>query len=190
MNDEEWRSVVGWEGLYDVSNLGRVKRTAPARNGHAPGACLRPPLDSSGYQHVTLYRPGEQRVFRKVHVIVALAFLGPRPPGLQVNHMDGNKLNNRASNLEYVTLQENMRHRQPWSPPHRAFFSGKLGPEEALEIRRLSATGLSQRALAARFEVGRQSIREVLRDRILPSAQVQAYLEGTLTYRKRKVAAR
>jgi hypothetical protein len=96
---EEWRCVVEWEGEYEVSSIGRVrhvhKRQRPLRFGKS----------NSGYFGVTLSR---QRVH--VHQLVARAFIGECPKGHQVNHIDGDKLNNLASNLEYLTPQENVRH--------------------------------------------------------------------------------
>lgn len=65
-------------------------------------------LSPDGYPEVTAGRHGRGRV--KVHNLVAMAFLGGRPEGFQVNHIDGNKENNKASNLEYVSQKENLRH--------------------------------------------------------------------------------
>src|SRR3972149_1183846 len=95
---EEWRPVVGWEGWYEVSNLGRVRRikeAAGTRRGHilrwAVGG--KPP-----YPRVFLCREGKV-LTKRVHRLVAEAFLGPCPEGQEVNHKDGDKANPRASNL-------------------------------------------------------------------------------------------
>lgn len=99
---EKWRPVPGFPG-YLVSDQGRVtsKRYGPSR-------ILRPALTRSGYEYVSLWREadGKQRTIR-VHAAVAAAFHGPRPEGLATRHLDGNKLNNAASNLQYGTLSEN-----------------------------------------------------------------------------------
>lgn len=103
---EEWRPVVGWEGRYEVSNLGRVKTPNYRGSGRERLFC---PVaaDGHGYVHVHLRRP-QRSVY--IHVLVALAFLGPRPDGHGVNHIDGVKRNCRVINLEWVTPFENTRH--------------------------------------------------------------------------------
>jgi hypothetical protein len=100
---EIWLPVVGWEGFYEVSDLGRVRRIfLPPFEGYR---VLRPSL-CTYHPSVSLSR--RSRVVRRtVHVLVAAAFLGPRPPGLEVCHNDGNKMNAAASNLRYDTHQAN-----------------------------------------------------------------------------------
>jgi len=106
---EEWRPVVGWETHYAVSSLGRIKRMAPAR-GVTVGRILVPyPNKSNGYSYVSLHRNGHGKLMR-VHRLVTLAFLGPRPDGLEVNHVNGRKTDSRLANLEYVTHSENVKH--------------------------------------------------------------------------------
>lgn len=95
---EEWRDYRG--GPYAVSNLGRV------RNGER---LKKPSVSGNGYLIFGLFRAG-QRTNVLVHRAVAEAFIGPCPAGLQVNHIDGNKQNARADNLEYVTRSENGQH--------------------------------------------------------------------------------
>lgn len=105
---EEWRIVVGWEGIYSVSSFGKVRRDASFRPKHA-GLVMKPRTDRYGYLTVLLQRCG-RREYRTVHALVCDAFIGPMPEGLTRNHKDGNKKNNRADNLEYVTGKENSRH--------------------------------------------------------------------------------
>src|ERR1022692_1435720 len=100
---ERWLPVVGYEGLYDVSDLGRV-RSLPRRN--CRGTVLRPTLTKLGYLRVEPCADGSGRKVM-VHVLVAAAFHGPCPPGLEVRHLDGNSQNNAASNLAYGTASEN-----------------------------------------------------------------------------------
>ena len=106
---EIWRPVVGHEGTYEVSDLGRVRslpRTTVRSNG-APftvrGRVLSPSTSNAGgYPLVNLGgRP------RYVHQIVAEAFIGPRPEGLEICHRDGDPTNNRPSNLRYDTSKAN-----------------------------------------------------------------------------------
>lgn len=105
---EEWRSVVGYEGVYEISGLGRVRRIKRAC-GTQTGRILKAAIMWCGYLQLTLCSNG-QRENHRVAGLVAAAFLGPRPHQHQVNHKDGNKLNNRSINLEYVTQSQNIQH--------------------------------------------------------------------------------
>lgn len=102
-DDEIWLPISGYEGLYEVSSLGRVRSLPRPR---AKGGPLALPPDFHGRLHVTLYKAGVQKV-AQVHRLVANAFLGPLPPGMETRHLDGNPVNNAASNLTYGTRSEN-----------------------------------------------------------------------------------
>ena len=108
---EEWRPVRGYEGVYEVSDRGRVKRIASGR-GSVPGRILQQIKNGrdGGYRALQLYRGSCRGKTAMVHRLVAEAFIGPIPPGYQVNHKDGNKLNNVPANLEIVTPAENVAH--------------------------------------------------------------------------------
>lgn len=98
---EVWKPIKGFEGLYEVSNFGRIK------NRH--GRILKPRLYDNKYLYVILYRKQAYKNFR-VHRITAQTFI-PNPLNFpEVNHKDGNKLNNNCLNLEWCTRQENIRH--------------------------------------------------------------------------------
>lgn len=104
---EEWRPVVGFEGIYEVSSCGRIRRVA---NGHGAvaGRMLSPNPNKKGYLRACLCRDGKAKQGR-VHTLVAEAFIGPRPEGCEVDHIDGNRQNNHVSNLRWVTPKENIR---------------------------------------------------------------------------------
>lgn len=102
---EEWRPIPGYERTYEVSDLGRV-RSHPRPT--TPGGIRRTPLDSFGYPRVSMVQDGIQRSFR-VHVLVMLAFVGPRPAGHEVRHINGDRRDPRLVNLAYGTHAENMR---------------------------------------------------------------------------------
>lgn len=103
----EWRDIPGYEGLYQVSDDGRVKSIARQGNA-APGERRRTP-DAYGYLQVSLYRD-KKYIRAKVHRLVAMAFI-PNPENKpQVNHIDGDKANNSVENLEWVTDSENKKH--------------------------------------------------------------------------------
>lgn len=105
---EEWRDVVGYEGVYSVSNVGRVRRDKAATCTQA-GRLLKPSAHPFGYVCVVL-SAGDQRKDCMAHVLVAAAFIGPRPDGMVINHIDSDPANNRPDNLEYVTQAENIAH--------------------------------------------------------------------------------
>lgn len=106
-NSEEWRPMVGFDGKYLVSNLGRA--SALLRGSQSCRKILRLSLCHGGYLKISLASRDGQ-VTRKIHRLVAEAFLGPCPDGMQVNHKDGDKHNNVICNLEYVTPKQNVQH--------------------------------------------------------------------------------
>ena len=111
---EIWKDIIGYEGLYQVSNLGRVKALAKTFKGGNGGVHYNPdkilkPAVVRGYSHTTLTVGGKPKIF-KTHRLVALAFLPNPETKKQVNHINGNKLNNHLSNLEWCTCGENHRH--------------------------------------------------------------------------------
>jgi HNH endonuclease/NUMOD4 motif len=105
VSDERWLPVPGFEGLYDVSDLGRI-RSWHGRMGLPRPHFLTPAFDRPGYLFVLLCKDG-QRTRGRVHQVVAGVFHGPRPDGLVIRHLDGNSTNNAASNLTYGTASEN-----------------------------------------------------------------------------------
>jgi hypothetical protein len=116
---EEWRDIDGYEGLYQISNFGKVKsvkrecvcpsalggkgkRTVPER--------IRKPNIMKGYHCISLIKEGKHKVFR-IHSLVAEHFISVQPtPDYQINHIDGDKANNHVENLEWVLPIENTRH--------------------------------------------------------------------------------
>jgi hypothetical protein len=122
MTDEKRETFAGWaavpefEGLYEVSTQGEVRRIARAARrgeGHGGGArigrILKPQKAPGGYQVVQLWRDGRPTM-RLVHVLVASAFHGRPLPGMEVNHKNGIKTDNCASNLEWMTRSDNLKH--------------------------------------------------------------------------------
>ena len=117
LTEEIWKDVEGYEKLYQVSNLGRVRSldhmSVRNLNGkiydcHVKGKMLTLVKDSSGYLNARLWKDGMKAFL--VHRLVAKAFI-PNPDNLEtVNHKDENILNNRADNLEYLSVADNIRY--------------------------------------------------------------------------------
>lgn len=150
--NEIWRDVIGYEGLYQVSNFGRVKSF---KNNKIK--ILKSNVGIGGYLRVVLCKDFDKKN-RFVHVLVAKAFI-PNPENKrQVNHIDGNKQNNRVDNLEWNTPAENI---------HHAFdiglrksgcghFRAKFTAEQVREIRRDCVPGdpeLGFKVFARKFNV-------------------------------------
>ena len=108
---EEWKNLKGYEGLYQVSDKGRIKRTTHIRsNGrgyYKVNECiLSPHVNNRGYKIITLCKNNELKTYL-LHRLVAEAFI-PNPDNLpQVNHKDENKTNNDIENLEWCTHKYN-----------------------------------------------------------------------------------
>lgn len=103
--EERWLPIPGYEGIYDVSDQGRVRSWASWRG-------LPVPRERSLYTRpdkhlgVSLCKDGDQ-ISAKVHQLVLLAFIGPRPDGMETRHLDGEAANNTLQNLVYGTHSEN-----------------------------------------------------------------------------------
>lgn len=153
---EQWKDVPGFEGRYEVSNLGRV-----ASNALGHRRIMRANLDGRGYPKVMLQNPA-RKMTRRVHRLVAEAFI-PNPSGLAtVNHIDGDKTNNAVSNLEWASYGANNAHAVASGlfVPLRGEQCGKtvLDAEKVIEIRRLLASGRTQRSLAEEYGVHKGTI--------------------------------
>lgn len=101
INEEIWKDVVGYEGLYQVSNLGRVKSVK-----HLKERILRTPCNNMGYYYVDLYSSGVKKRFL-VHRLVAFSFLKKIDGKEYIDHIDGNPKNNSIDNLRWCTHIEN-----------------------------------------------------------------------------------
>jgi hypothetical protein len=159
--EEEWRDVVGYEGLYQASSLGRIRRIAPGRGPTRPGYILKPKVAKSDCVHVNLYKGGKERT-HQIHRLVAAAFYGSCPEGHEVNHKNGSRLDNRLENLEYVTSHENILHARVVLG--RSIGSPKLTAEDVREIRRLYApVEFGAKRLGRLFGVNSATIRAIIR---------------------------
>lgn len=112
--NERWKDIIGYEGLYKVSNFGRIKTVSRVRvNGRAviksKSIFRKTHISKEGYAHLTLTKDNNLKN-HMVHRLVSIHFI-KNPDGKEdVNHIDGNKLNNHVSNLEWCTQKENSQH--------------------------------------------------------------------------------
>ncbi len=166
--EEIWRNVDRFEDAYAVSNLGRVKskgRIVMRRNGvHCSVAeKILKQSEYHGYWRIFLRSPGiRETVFS--HRLVAAAFIGKHPDGMDVCHGDGDRKNNCVTNLRYGTRSDNVRD----SILHKTHRSHGLKGEEMQhaklteeKVREIKASNDSSCALARKFGVSRAAIRNI-----------------------------
>lgn len=135
---ETWKDVIGFEGMYLVSNTGKIKNAIK-------NTILNPGINSGGYPQVGFFDKYQKKyVTIKVHKIVAMAFIPNLNNFPQINHIDGNKQNNCVENLEWCTSSHNNRHRHVLNPD---LFKGENSPcskysnEQILETYNLAWEG-------------------------------------------------
>lgn len=136
---EAWKPVVGYEGAYEVSSHGRIKKVGAQRKDGS--AFIMKPYLKDRYVVIELVKNGQRKRW-PVHRLVLIAFFGYDKERPHVNHIDGNRGNNMLANLEWVTIQENMKH-----AIKTGLFSiganhqhAKLNEENVVQIRRMGGT--------------------------------------------------
>jgi hypothetical protein len=174
--NEEWKDIPGYEGIYQISNLGvmrSIKRIIRQKTGQIysiDGCHLKPCADGCGYLFVRLCKNGNHQMI-KIHRAVANAFcLNPHQKP-QVNHMDGNKKNNNYANLEWVTNDENMQH--SWRIGLRTYsgegaHNNKLSNKDVLTIRSCYIKGdlkYGAKPLARKYRVSNTTIRNIMKNK-------------------------
>jgi hypothetical protein len=151
----EWRLIEGYED-YSVSNTGQVWSIKSKRY---LSQCNR-----KGYLSVKLTHKNKGKSFSS-HKLVAEAFLGKKPEGCIINHKDFNKQNNNASNLEFITQKENIRHavRGGVHITGSRVAHSKLTDEKVLVIKELIAKGIPNTVIGKRFGVTKSAISDIKR---------------------------
>lgn len=164
---EVWKSIPGF-ALYEASDIGRI-RSLPRVTRHYTGKpivrggrVLAGHVNLKGYVQVSLSIAGHTRT-ASVHALVAYAFIGPRPEGLVVRHLDGNGQNNAVVNLAYGTPQENSDDMELHGTVLRGERHGcaKLTTDQVKRIRELAGSH-SRVSLARMFQLSDQQISNIV----------------------------
>jgi hypothetical protein len=172
---EIWKPVVGYESYYEVSSHGRVKslsrRVVCGENRYrtVKEKILKNSPGKGNYLFISINAQPIGCKTEAVHRLVARAFLGDRPSDeYEVNHIDGNKANNRVDNLEWVTPEENRQHAVDMGlvPQGEACGNSKLTAEEVVKIRILVNSGTPRKHVAERYDVSKPTIDAIMQGRV------------------------
>lgn len=144
MSEEMWKDIPGFEGHYQASSLGRIRSVdrikevqhpmGGLRHVRYPGKVLAIGINKLGYARVNLYHASNHRVA----TLVASAFLGPRPEGMEICHSDGNRINNAITNLRYDTKSNNEKDKRAHGTDNAGEGNGRSHLTEA-DIRAIRA---------------------------------------------------
>ena len=150
--NEEWKPVVGFERLYEVSNHGRVRKKDKQLTFHKR---------SKGYPAVWIKEA--KRSFM-VHRLVMQAFVGECPKGMEVRHLDGNPVNSHLSNLAYGTTAQNQQDRKQHGTDNAGTRHGmsKITEDIVREIRHAWSFGFTQQSIADYFGLSNSHISNIV----------------------------
>ena len=172
---EIWKDVVGYVGYYEVSNQGSIRSIDRYVYNPKGGKALRKgqilkQREEKGYMRVSLRKSVKDKSDKRVHRLVAEAFL-PNPKNSRfVNHIDANKSNNEVSNLEWVTFQENMDHAKEHnlfnSPKGSNHHKATITEDTVRAMRKLYAEGNhTQKQISEEFSVHLSKAKHILAGR-------------------------
>lgn len=169
---EEWRPVFGYEGLYEVSDIGNVKSLCARYGVRLVPKVLSPVRSGYGYASYQLTKNAVKKR-HLAHAMVLSAFVGPRPAGLVCCHADGNHSNNHVGNLRWATQKENMQDAKRHGTTEASIralrkageghWNARLTTEDVLRIREASLFGASQNSLSRSYGVKQSQIWRVIK---------------------------
>lgn len=181
--EEIWRNISGYKGIYQVSNLGRVRsldREVYNKGNNTlckvKGKVLKPNKDKGGYQYTIFYDSVLNfRKTYKIHRLVALYFVDGYEEGLEVNHINGIRDDNRSENLEWCTRSHNIRDtfkrgRVAHSEHNN---SSKLQNRDVGVIASLYDSGVSQSIIAKAFGVSQTTISNVINNKHYKNSNIE-----------------
>lgn len=162
---EIWKEVVGHEGYYQVSNIGRVRTHWEAKKKHShfhAGKILKQHLSN---KYLRVWLCGPKKKFRTIHSLVLDAFKGLRPAGKAGRHLDGNGLANVSDNLTWGTHKQNIEDKQIHGTQTRGSSHGtsKVSEIDVVKIRALRAEGLTLSAISEKFPISRDAVHDIVR---------------------------
>lgn len=168
MKGERWLPIPGWEGFYEASDLGHVRsltRTYTVSSGKERtflGRVLKLKIKKAHVQ-VELSKHTRKRAYT-VHLLVLMAFVGPRPVGMECRHLNGDFRDNRLENLAWGTRQENADDKKRHGTDLRGERSNfaKRTEAEVLAIREAHAAGESVRSISERTGVPKPTVRHIV----------------------------
>lgn len=173
--DEQWKPLIEAPNDYAVSNLGRVRRTSTRTRAKA-GTILKASKSRDDYRTVGISIPGQNPINRRIHRLVWEAFHGPIPEGLVINHLNGDKTDNRLENLSCVSNSENVAH--AFRDLGRRRPSEKLTTGDVVAMREARSAGAKLKDLAERFSITEACVGHVC------TGKTWKHAEGPLTRMK------
>lgn len=168
MEKEIWKDIGGYEGVYQVSNFGNVKRISDSKNQYKSGFILKPSKKkNSEYLRVFIYdKSGNRRMF-SIHRLVAMAFIHNPHKKPEINHKDAIKSNNIASNLEWSTRLDNMRHAYENNLVKREngerHWRSEISDKKCLAIKKRIKSGQSLKLISKNMRVSYHIIKDISR---------------------------
>lgn len=157
MKIEQWKDIKNYEGLYQVSDYGKIKRIANGKSTYI-GKILKPQIGRSRYSQITLHKNRQRKTFI-LHRLILEAFRCFCPSNMECRHLDGNLQNNKLNNLKWGTRSENrqdsIKHGTFFRPDNRGQKnkSAKLTNIKVKKIRYLLTLGISYTQIAKQFHV-------------------------------------
>jgi hypothetical protein len=164
---EKWLPCPGFENSYEVSNYGKVRsidRIHPNRRGIISGKLLLQGKNKKGYPEVKLCENNKQEA-RNPHRLLALAFIPNTNDLPQVNHIDGNKLNNHISNLEWISNSDNMRHAYRLGlkcSKGENNSNCKITDNQVTQIKLIYNTGKSSKYISEELDIKLHIVRQII----------------------------
>lgn len=176
---QAWKPCPDFELSYEISNFGEVRsvdRTVPNRNGLIKGKVIKQVLNKKGYSQVRLYK-NNKYLIQNPHRLVAKAFIPNLYNKPQVNHIDGNKLNNNIDNLAWVDNSENQKHayRLGLQPSRSGENNGRsiLNDAQVTEIKLLYNSGKTILEISNIYNIKIQVIRHIIYGRTWKSNKTE-----------------